>query len=46
MAAFLKFWDTHQLQKKLAVHVLDGIETEASATCGLTHCSLMGKGVG
>jgi hypothetical protein len=30
--------DTHPLQKKLAVHVLDGIETEAGAACGLTHC--------
>lgn len=30
--------DTHPLQNKLAVHVLDGIDTEAGAARGLTHC--------
>lgn len=32
------FRDANPLQKELAVHVLDGIETEARAACGLTHC--------
>ena len=32
------FGETNPLQKKLAVDVLDGIETEARAACGLTHC--------
>jgi hypothetical protein len=26
----------HPLQKELAVHMLDGIEAEASTACGLT----------
>ena len=37
--------DTHPLQKKLAVHVFDGIEAEASAACGLTHCPSTDRGV-
>jgi hypothetical protein len=36
----------HPLQKKLAVHVLDGIETEAGAACGLTHCPSTDRSVG
>ena len=38
--------DAHPLQKKLAVHVLDGIETEAGAACGLTHCPSTDRSVG
>jgi hypothetical protein len=40
------FGDAHPLQKKLAVHVLRGIETEAGAACGLTHSPSMDRSVG
>jgi hypothetical protein len=38
--------DTHPLQKKFAVDVLDGIETEAGSACGLARCPSTDQGVG
>jgi hypothetical protein len=40
------FGEAHPLQKKLAIHVLDGIETKASATCGLTNCPSTDRSLG
>ena len=40
------FGKAHPLQKKLAVHVLDGIETKASAARGLTHHPSTNQSVG
>jgi hypothetical protein len=40
------FGDTHPLKKKLAVDVLDGIETEAGSACGLARCPSTDQGVG
>jgi hypothetical protein len=39
------FGEAHPFQKKLAVHVLDGIETESGTACGLIRCPLTNQGV-
>jgi len=44
IAAF--FGEAHPLQKKLAVDVLGGIETEPGAACGLTHFPSTDRSVG